>query len=275
MGYHCKKLPVPRDWNFWFPTLNLWVIIARNCRVLFGLLVRYRMLCFAYLSGIERFVLFHGAVHIALFCVLVRYKTLCFVSWSGTNRFVLLIGPVHNVLFWFLVRYKMLCFAYWSGIERFVLLIGPVQIALFCLLVRFRSVRYRKLCFAYWSGTDCFVLLIGPVQIALFCLLVRYRKLCFAYWCGTERFVLLNGFVPKFESASSQARNHRLPLQATPVSRSSNLSFRTSKTQNTIAMTCRFPEIELLVPNLGTIGYHCKELRVPRDRNSWFLTLEP
>ena len=30
-----------------------------------------------------------------------------------------------------------------------------------------------------------------------------------------------------------------------------------------MARNCRFPELELLVPNLGTRGYHCKELPVP------------
>ena len=30
-----------------------------------------------------------------------------------------------------------------------------------------------------------------------------------------------------------------------------------------------------MVANLGTIGYGCKDLPVPRDWNSWFPTLEP
>ena len=30
-GYHCKELPVPRDWNSWFPTSEPQVTIARNC----------------------------------------------------------------------------------------------------------------------------------------------------------------------------------------------------------------------------------------------------
>ena len=33
--------------------------------------------------------------------------------------------------------------------------------------------------------------------------------------------------------------------------------------------------LELLVPNLGTMGYHCKELPVPRGWNSCFPTWEP
>ena len=33
--------------------------------------------------------------------------------------------------------------------------------------------------------------------------------------------------------------------------------------------------LELTVANVGTIGYHCKELPVPRGWNSWFPTWEP
>ena len=33
--------------------------------------------------------------------------------------------------------------------------------------------------------------------------------------------------------------------------------------------------LELTVANVGTTGHHCKELPVPRDKNSWFLTWEP
>ena len=114
---------------------------------------------------------------------------------------------------------------------------GPVQIALFCLLVR-----YRTFCFAYWSGTERFVLFICPDTTR-----------CFAYWSGTERFVLLNGPVPKFETASSQAGNHRLPLQGTPGSQ----------------------RLKLLLPNFETTRYHDKELPVSRDWNSWLRALEP
>ena len=70
----------------------------------------------------------------------------------------------------------------------------------------------------------------GPVHVALFCFLVRYRTLCFVYLSGTRRFALLIG----------------------PV-------------QNTLfCLIVLFPNLKLLVPNLGTIGYHCKELPVPR-----------
>ena len=33
--------------------------------------------------------------------------------------------------------------------------------------------------------------------------------------------------------------------------------------------------MKLMLSNLGTRGYHCKELLVPKGWNSWFPTLEP
>ena len=36
-----------------------------------------------------------------------------------------------------------------------------------------------------------------------------------------------------------------------------------------------FKRLELTVANVGTTGYHCKELPVPRGWNSWFPTWEP
>ena len=128
-----------------------------------------------------------------------------------------------------------------------------VKLKAFSLPFHLIGVVKTRLCFADWSSTDCVVLLIGPVQNVLFCFFVWYTTLCFAYWSGTKRFVLLNGPFPKFETASSQAGNHRLPLQGTAGSQ----------------------RLELFVPNLETPRYHCKELPVPRDWNSWFPTSEP
>ena len=32
-GYHCKELPAPRGWNYWFPTSEPCVTIASNFRL--------------------------------------------------------------------------------------------------------------------------------------------------------------------------------------------------------------------------------------------------
>ena len=39
--------------------------------------------------------------------------------------------------------------------------------------------------------------------------------------------------------------------------------------------TAGFQRLEVTVANVGTTGYHCKELPVPRGWNSWFPTWEP
>ena len=90
------------------------------------------------------------------------------------------------------------------------------------------------------------VLLNGPVQNAWFCLMDRYRNVCVWFMARNCRF-------PKVGTLCCQRGNHRLPLQASAGSQ----------------------RLELTLPNLGTTGYHCKELPVPRGWNSWFPTWEP
>ena len=89
------------------------------------------------------------------------------------------------------------------------------------------------------------VLLNGPVKNALFCLMDRHRNVYVWFMARNCRF-------PKVRTHGCQPGNHRLPLQATAGSQ----------------------RLELLVPNLGTRGYHCKQLPVPRGWNSCFPTWE-
>ena len=56
-----------------------------------------------------------------------------------------------------------------------------------------------------------------------------------------------------FQRGGCQCGNHRLPLQRTAGSE----------------------RLELLVPNLGTMGYHCKQLPVTRGWNSCVPTWDP
>ena len=90
------------------------------------------------------------------------------------------------------------------------------------------------------------VLLNGPVQNALFCLMDRYQNVC--VW-----FMARNCRVPKVGTHACQRGNHRLPLQGTAGSH----------------------RLEVMVPNLGSRGYHCKQLPVTRGWNSCFPTWEP
>ena len=90
------------------------------------------------------------------------------------------------------------------------------------------------------------VLLNGPVQNALFCLMDRYRNVCIWFMARVCRF-------PKVGTHSCQRGNHRLPLQGTAGSQ----------------------RLERMVPNLGTMGYHCKQLPVTRGWNTCLPTWEP
>ena len=74
----------------------------------------------------------------------------------------------------------------------------------------------------------------------------RYRNVCVWFMARNCRF-------PKVGTHCSQPGNHGLPLQETPG----------------------YQRLELMLPNLGTIGYHCKELPFPKGWTWWFPTWEP
>ena len=147
------------------------------------------------------------------------------------------------------------------------------------------------------------VLLNGPVQNALFCLMDRYRMFAFGSWQGSAGFKGWNSRLPTWEpqrtiarncrfpqvrSHGSQPGNQRLPLQATRRYQRLELMLPTWEPQATIAKNFRFLKVgthgsqrgnqrlpwqgtagsqtlKLAVPNLGTRGYHCNELPVPRS----------
>ena len=91
-------------------------------------------------------------------------------------------------------------------------------------------------CFVYWAGN---------------------RTFCFASWTGTRMFAFGSwqgtAGSQRLELNCCQRGNHRLPLQGTAG--------------------CQ--RLERMVPNLGTRGYHCKQLPVPRPWNLRFPTWEP
>ena len=101
------------------------------------------------------------------------------------------------------------------------------------------------------------VLLNGPVHNAWFCSMDRYRNVCVWFMARNCRFPKVGTLCCQRGNHNgtlgSQPGNQRLPLQATAGSQ----------------------RLELTLPNLGTTGYHCKELPVPRGWNSWFPTWEP
>ena len=146
------------------------------------------------------------------------------------------------------------------------------------------------------------VLLNGPVQNMLFCSMDRYRNVCVWFMArnGSQRLELTvanvgtigyhckelpvprgwNSWFPTWEPEFTIASNCRLPEVGTHASQRGNhrLPLRTSVsskvgTDGSQRGNQRLPwqgtagsqTLKLTVPNLGTRGYHCKELPVPRS----------
>ena len=106
------------------------------------------------------------------------------------------------------------------------------------------------------------VLLNGPVKNALFCLMDRYRNVCVWF--------------PKVGTHCCQRGNHRLPLQGTAgVPEVGTHGSQPGNQRLPLQATAGSQRLELMPPNLGTIGYHCKELPIPKAWNWWFPTWEP
>ena len=161
------------------------------------------------------------------------------------------------------------------------------------------------------------VLLNGPVQNAWFCLMDRYRNVCIWFMARNCRFPKVgtlccqrgNHRLPLQGTAGSQRMELLVPNLGTrgyhckqlPVPRGWNSRFPTWEPQVTIARNFRFPEVgthasqpgnhrlplqgtagsqrlELLVPNLRTMGYHCKQLLKWYENifvtTSWFCLMD-
>ena len=113
------------------------------------------------------------------------------------------------------------------------------------------------------------VLLNGPVQNALFCLMDRYRNVCVWFMARNCRF-------PKVGTHGCQRGNHRLPLQR--ICRFPEVGTHGSQPGNQrlpLQATAGSQRLELMLPDLGTIEHHCKELPIPKGWNWWFPIWEP
>ena len=101
------------------------------------------------------------------------------------------------------------------------------------------------------------VLLNGPVKNALFCLMDPVPE-CLRLVHGKELPVPKgwNSRLPTWEPQVTIARNCRFPEVGT------NLG-----TMGLLQATAGYLRLELMLPNLGTIGYHCKELPFPKGWN--------
>ena len=185
-----------------------------------------------------------------------------------------------------------------------VLLNGPVHNAWFCLMDR-----YRNVC-VWFMARNCRFPKVGTLSVAnvgttgYHCKelpVPRGWNSWFPTW-EPEVTIASNCRFPKVGTLCCQPGKHTLPLQGTAGSQRMELlvpvQFPTWEPEVTIASNCPFLEIgthasqpgnhrlplqgtsgsqrlELSVANVGTTGYHCKELPFPRGWNSWFPTWEP
>ena len=91
----------------------------------------------------------------------------------------------------------------------------------------------------------------------------------FGSWQGTAGF-------PKVGTHGCQRGNHRLPLQGTAGPKGLELLVPNLGTRGYHCKQLPVTRgLELMLPNVGTIGYHCKELAFPKGWNWWFPTWEP
>ena len=113
------------------------------------------------------------------------------------------------------------------------------------------------------------VLLNGPVKNALFCLMDRVPE-CLRLAHGKELPFPKgwNSLLPTWEPQATIARKCRFPQVRSPGSQPGNQRLP-------LQATAGSQRLELMLPNLGTRGYHCKELPVPKGWNWWFPTWEP
>ena len=293
-GYHCKELPVPRGWNSRFPTWEPQVTIARNCRFPevgtlgsqpgnHGLPLQATVKMIWKQVRYNFMVLLNGPVQIAWFCLMDRYRNVCvwfmarncrfpkvgtFCCQRGNHRLPLQ-GTAGSQRMELLVPNLTLPNLGTTGYHCKELPVPrgwnswfptwepQVTIARNCRFPEVGTLGSQpgnhglplqatvKMIWKHFRY-NFMVLLNGPVQNAWFCLMDRYRNVCVWFMARNCRF-------PKVGTLCCQRGNHRLPLQGTAGSQ----------------------RMELLVPNLVTRGYHCKQLPVPKGWNSLLPTWEP
>ena len=288
-GYHCKQLPVPRGWNSRFPTWEPQVTIARNCRSQeagtlgsqpgnHGLPLQatvkmiWKHFCYNFM------VLLNGPVQNAWFCLMDRYRNVCVWFMARNCRFpkvgtlccqrgnhrLPLQGTASSQRMELLVpnlgtrgyHCKQLPvprgwnsrFPTWEPQVTIARNFRFPEVGTLGSQPRNHGLPLQATVKMIWKHFryNFMVLLNGPVQNAWFCLMDRYRNVCVWFMARNCRF-------PKVGTLCCQRGNHRLPLQGTAGSQ----------------------RMELLVPNLRTRGYHCKQLPVPRGWNCLSPTWEP
>ena len=310
-GYHCKQLPVPRGWNSLSPTWEPEVTIASKCRFPevgtlgsqpgnHGLPLQATVKMIWKHFRYNFMVLLNGPVQNAWFCLMDRYRNVCVWFMARNCRFpkvgtlccqrgnhrLPLQGTASSQRMELLVpnlgtrgyHCKQLPVPRgWNS--RFPTWEPQVTIARNC---RFPEVGtlgsqpgnhglpLQATVKMIWKQVryNFMVLLNGPVHNAWFCLMDRYRNVCVWFMARNCRFPKVGTLLPTWEPQVTIARNSLFPEDGTLGSQPGNQRLP-------LQATAGSQRLELTLPNLGSTGYHCKELPVPRGWNSWFPTWEP
>ena len=254
-GYHCKELPVPRGWNSWFPTWEPEVTIVSNCRF-----PKVGTLCcqsgnhrlpLQGTAGSQRiqFPTWEPEVTIASNCPFLEVGT--HASQPGNHRLPLQGTSVSQRL------------------ELSVANVGTTDYHCKELPIP----RGWNSWFPTWEPEVTIASNCRFPKVGTLCCQRGNHRLPLQGTAGSQRMELL---VPNLGTTGYHCK--QLPV---PKGWSSLLP--TWEPQVTIARNCRFPEdgtlgsqpgnqrlplqataasqrLELLVPNLGTMGYHCKQL---------------
>ena len=172
----------------------------------------------------------------------------------------------------------MFAFGCWAGIKMFLHEKGACQNDM-------KTVSLHFFGFAYWTGKERFVLLNGPVPECLrlvhskelpvpkgwSSLLPTWERLPLQGTAGSQRLELL---VPNLGTRGYRCKQLPVPTWEPQVTIAKNFQFlkvgtdgsqRGNQRRLPWQGTAGSQTLKLTVPNLGTRGYHCKELPVPRS----------
>ena len=153
IGYHCKELPIPKGWNWWFPTWEPKVTMARNCRFpdlkTYGSQPGNQRLLLQGIAGSQKLEFMFSKLsnyHCKELPVAKAWNS-WFQAWKSnvTSGRICWFQKDKNHCSW-------CCFVLFTEpvTEPFVLLNGPVANVCVRLLGRHKNVFARKTCMSKW-----------------------------------------------------------------------------------------------------------------------------
>ena len=123
IGYHCKELPFPKGWNWWFPTWEPKVTMARNCRFpgleTYGSQPGNQRLPLQGIAGSQKLEFMFSKLsnyHCKELPVAKAWNS-WFQTWKSIRyQWTDLLIPKRKKKTWFLMLF---CFVYWAGNRTF------------------------------------------------------------------------------------------------------------------------------------------------------------